>query len=74
MKQKKSAGILGGILALLWLSSSLFILDERQIGVLTSFGNPIQTIEQPGLHVKAPWPFNDIQRFDRRARSHDGCH
>ena len=68
MSKNKSVGLIAGIVALLWLSSSLFIIDERQVGVLTSFGNPIKTIETPGLHVKAPWPINEIQRFDRRSR------
>ena len=68
MNLKKSIRIILGIVFLLWLSTSLFIIDEKQVGVLTSFGNPIRTIDKPGLKIKAPWPVNEIQRFDRRAR------
>ena len=68
MNVKKSMRIILGTVFLLWLSTSLFIIDEKQVGVLTSFGNPIRTIDTPGLNVKAPWPVNEIQRFDRRAR------
>ena len=68
MKLNKSITLIIGTIGLLWLSTCLFIIDERQVGVLTSFGNPIKTIDTPGLHLKAPWPINEIQRFDRRSR------
>jgi modulator of FtsH protease HflC len=55
-------------LILLWMSSALFTIDARNIAVVTSFGQPIDTIYSPGLHFKAPWPFHQIKRYDRRVQ------
>lgn len=55
-------------LILLWMSSALFTLDARNIAVVTSFGQPIDTIYSPGLHFKAPWPFHLIKKYDRRVQ------
>ncbi len=58
----------GAILLLLWMSTALYTLDARQLAVVTLFGDPIENITTPGLHLKAPWPFHVLQRYDSRAR------
>ncbi len=60
--------ILGAIVSVLWLSSSIFILDSREIGVVTMFGEPITNVQDSGLFFKAPWPIQEVQRFDARAQ------
>ena len=59
---------LSSIFLLLWLSTSLFIVNERESAVVLFFGDPIQTVLEPGLHVKAPWPFHLLKRYDKRSR------
>ena len=35
------------ILGILWLSTSLFIIDARNVAVVTMFGDPVQDIAPP---------------------------
>lgn len=53
---------------LLWLTSSLYTIDAREVAVVTRFGEPVQEIRTAGLHLKAPWPFHDVRRYDARAQ------
>lgn len=49
-------------------AASIYTLDAREIAVVTSFGAPVDTVTEPGLHLRAPWPLHTVQRFERRAR------
>ncbi|RME26248.1 MAG: protease modulator HflC [Deltaproteobacteria bacterium] len=49
-------------------ASSLWVLDAREVALVTSFGAPVREVTEPGLHVHAPWPIHQVLRFDRRAR------
>jgi modulator of FtsH protease HflC len=60
--------IIIAIISALWLSTGLFVLDERELAVVTMFGDPIETIAEPGLKVKFPWPIQVVHRFDRRSQ------
>jgi modulator of FtsH protease HflC len=60
-----AAGI--AFIALIYvLSSSIFIVDQRKFAVVFSFGQIVRVIEQPGLQVKWPAPFENVRFFDRR--------
>jgi len=52
--------------ALLVAISSLFIVDERQLAIKFQLGEIVQSDYKPGLHVKAPWPVNNVRKFDKR--------
>ena len=66
---RNSVSVLGVLaLLLLWLSSSLYTVDAREVAVVTLFGEPVQEIESAGLYVKAPWPIHDLRRYDARAQ------
>lgn len=57
------------LLALLALPAAvLFTVDATETVVVTSFGEPVRTITEPGLYVRAPWPVHQAVRYDRRAR------
>jgi modulator of FtsH protease HflC len=59
----------GGLLLLaLGVAASLFTVDEREVAVVTQFGKPVRNITDPGLFVRAPWPLQEVVRFDARAR------
>ncbi len=60
------AGI-AAIIALTYvLASSIFIVDQRNFAVVFSFGQIVRVIEQPGLQIKYPAPFESVRFFDRR--------
>ena len=59
---------MGGIVALLWMTSSLYIQDARDVSVVTMFGEPIHAVTEAGLGTKAPWPIQKVQRYDARAQ------
>ncbi|WP_312643153.1 protease modulator HflC [Hydrogenoanaerobacterium sp.] len=72
---KKTAGhapgrkfILGGTLALLLLffTLSVYKVDVTEYAVITQFGNPVVTVNQPGLKLKLPDPIQSVQRLDKR--------
>lgn len=57
--------ILVGV-ALLVVMSSLFIVDERQAAIKFQLGEIVESNYEPGLHIKAPWPINNVRKFDKR--------
>ncbi len=56
----------GLVLALIVLASTLFVVDQRQFGVLYSFGQIKDVITEPGLRFKLPQPFQNVVFLDRR--------
>ncbi|WP_172326808.1 protease modulator HflC [Mangrovicoccus sp. HB161399] len=62
--------IIGAVIAVVLLSSSIFIVDERQKVLVLRFGQIQSVKEEPGLAFK--WPFiNDLVRYDDRILSLD---
>lgn len=60
-----AAGI--GFVALIYvLSSSIFVVDQRKFAVVFAFGQIVRVIENPGIQVKLPAPFESVRFFDRR--------
>jgi len=58
-------GIAAVALALIvW--STLFTVHETEYAIVTRFGDPQRVIDQPGLHLKLPWPIDSAVYFDRR--------
>lgn len=61
-----------GLLALVLLSDSVFIVDETKQVVITQFGNPVgKPITSPGLHTKLPL-IQKTNFFDKRFLEWDG--
>ena len=67
MKNAVIAGIAGAAAAAL-LASTIWVLDAREVALVTSFGAPVHEVTEPGLYLRAPWPIHQLVRFDRRAR------
>ncbi|MEJ0004293.1 MAG: protease modulator HflC [Pararobbsia sp.] len=59
------------IIVVLVGSSTLFTVDQRKFAVVLSGSQVVQVIEQPGLHVKAPSPFQSVVLLDRRVQTAD---
>jgi membrane protease subunit HflK len=50
------AGLIGGVVALVWLGSGVFIVQEGQQAVVTSFGRYAYTVDA-GIKWRFPYPF-----------------
>lgn len=58
--------VTGLLIVLLAATSTLYVVDQRQFGVLYSFGQIKDVITEPGLKFKLPQPFNNVVFLDRR--------
>ena len=64
--------IVGGLLlALMLLSSTLFVVDQRQVAVVYALGEIKEVIQEPGLKWKLPPPFQNVVFLDRRIQTMD---
>ena len=61
----------GLIVVLLLLSSTLFIVDQRQVAVVYALGEIKEVITEPGLKVKLPPPFQNVVFLDKRVQTLD---
>ena len=48
------------------LSSTLFVVDQRQFGVVYALGQIKDVVLEPGLNFKLPPPFQNVSYIDRR--------
>lgn len=59
--------IITSVLVLLALvSSTLFVVDQRQFGVVYALGQIKEVITEPGLNFKLPPPFQNVSYIDKR--------
>ena len=61
------------LLAVLLLASTVFVVDQRQFGVVYSLGQISRVITEPGLHFKAPPPFQNVNYIDKRLLTLDNA-
>jgi modulator of FtsH protease HflC len=54
------------LIALGLLSSMLFVVDQRQFGVVYALGQIKEVITEPGLNFKLPPPFQNVSYIDKR--------
>ncbi len=54
------------VVALLAASSLLFVVDQRQFGVVYALGQIKRVVTEPGLYVKLPPPFQNVRFVDKR--------
>lgn len=54
------------LVALALLSSTLFVVDQRQFGVVYQLGQIKEVITEPGLNFKMPPPFQNVSYIDKR--------
>jgi membrane protease subunit HflC len=58
-------------MGLLVLSSMLFVVDQRQYGVVYQLAEIKEVITEPGLNFKLPPPFQNVAYLDRRTLTLD---
>lgn len=54
------------LVAIVALSSSLFVVDQRQFAAVFGLGEIKRVISQPGLYFKVPAPFENVVFLDKR--------
>ncbi|MFY8084418.1 MAG: protease modulator HflC [Rubrivivax sp.] len=63
---------LSGLLALTLIAgSTLFVVDQRQVGVIYALGEIKEVITEPGLKWKLPPPFQNVVFLDKRVQTLD---
>lgn len=60
------AAAVGAAILILLLGTCAFQVSVSELALVSTLGRPGVPIERPGLHAKAPWPFQRVYRFDRR--------
>lgn len=60
-----------GLLLLMLASSTLFIVDQRQMAVVYALGEIKEVITEPGLKWKLPPPLQNVVFLDRRIQTLD---
>jgi membrane protease subunit HflC len=58
--------VASALLGLAVLSASLFVVDQRQFGVVYAFGQINKVVTEPGLHFKLPPPFQNVSYIEKR--------
>ncbi|MBD3349533.1 MAG: protease modulator HflC [Candidatus Eisenbacteria bacterium] len=59
------------VVALLVARTSLFVVDETRLAIVTQFGDPVRVVEEAGLHWKMPQPVQAARFFDKRLLVYD---
>lgn len=54
------------LVVLALLSSMLFVVDQRQFGIVYALGQIKEVITEPGLNFKLPPPFQNVSYIDKR--------
>ena len=65
--------LLSVLVALGLLASTLFVVDQRQFGVVYALGQINRVIDEPGLHFKLPPPFQNVSYIDKRLLTLDNA-
>ncbi len=65
--------LLGFIVAAFFLIAIFsFQINETETAIVTTFGTPSEKPVEPGLHMRWPYPIQEVYRFDRRVRCFSG--
>ena len=63
--------VAGVLLAVMAASSTLFVVDQRQVGVVYALGEIKDVYTEPGLRFKLPPPFQNVVFLDKRTQTLD---
>ena len=63
--------IAGALIVLLAAGSTLFVVDQRQVGVIYALGEIKEVVTEPGLNFKLPPPFQNVVFLDKRIQTLD---
>jgi len=58
--------VIVAVIGFIALSSTLFVVDQRQYAIVFALGEVKTVISEPGLHFKLPPPFQNVVFLDKR--------
>lgn len=64
-------GLVVVLLVLLAIFKPWYVLDETEQGVIVQFGKPVRVVRESGFHLKLPYPFQVVRKFERRLLEYD---
>jgi len=59
------------IAAFILLAFIFYVVDEKEQVVILQMGKPVRTVTAPGMHMKLPWPIQNVVKFDDRLLDYD---
>lgn len=67
--QRWIGAIVAGQALLFWLSTSVYVIQPWEQGVVERLGSPKKeggniVVEHPGFHLKLPWPMDRLYRYE----------
>ena len=62
----KTPIIIIAILAVITFLGSVFIVNQTEQALVLQFGEPKRVVNEPGLHFKLPFFFQNVLKFDKR--------
>ena len=65
--------VAGALVVLMVAFSMMFIVDQRQVGVVYALGEIKEVITEPGLKFKLPPPFQNVVFLDKRIQTLDSA-
>jgi modulator of FtsH protease HflC len=60
------AALIAGFIAIMLLSSTVFVVDQRKYAIVFALGEVKDEISEPGLYFKLPPPFQNVIYLDKR--------
>lgn len=63
--------IVGVVFAIWLVSTTIFVVSERQAAIVFALGEVKQVVTEPGLHFKLPPPFQNVIFIDKRIQTLD---
>ncbi len=65
LMQKALAWVIAGQVAVLFLSTTIVVIEAGEQALLERFGRPVEgrAILEPGAHLKLPWPIDKVHRY-----------
>jgi membrane protease subunit HflC len=63
--------IIVAIIAIWLVSTTIFIVEQRQSAIVFALGEVKQVVTEPGLHFKLPPPFQNVIYIDKRIQTLD---
>jgi membrane protease subunit HflC len=58
--------LVAGFIALMLLSSTVFVVDQKRFAIVFALGEVREVISEPGIHFKLPPPFQNVLFLDKR--------
>jgi membrane protease subunit HflC len=70
MMNKSTLATVLGLLVFALLASSVYIIDEREKGIVLQFGDPVKVDVPVGIHFKVPF-IQSVNKYDARLQTLD---